>query len=393
MVKASTSNILIFIYVSMCVISLSMGMLTPLVPPYAQQLGASYFDLGIIGAVSMAPYIVLPTIVGVLSDRFGRRVFFLGGIAGCALTSGFFLFTHEVWQIIMIAFIRGIASSSLWPIAQALVVDMTSLTERIKAMGRYSLSWSLGLLVGPFFGGLFVEKCGFPPLFFMSLVVGISAFFTALALFFRYQPKSQPIAPETTGSFKNVVAVSICPIYLLTMMYSIPFGLILNIFPVYIKGLGMTAFQIGIMVSMFGIARTITFWYSESIIKIGKKLSVILALATQGFSLVAIAYVHDFALFLILISLPGFSIGILLPLILSEASKMASSAKIGMTMGVIESFTGLGFTIGPLVGGIVAESMGPTYPYLIFGGVAILSIIPICFLIREPLKTSHKSNF
>jgi len=388
MAKALTSNVLPFLYVSMFVISLSIGMFSPLVPLYAQRLGASYFDLGIIGVAWSAPYIVLPAIIGALADKFGRRDFLLVGMAGCALVSGLFLLAHEFWHVTVIRALNGIAYSFLWPVAEALIVDITSSAERMKAMGRYSFSWALGILIGPLFGGLLLKTFGFTVLFSTSLVVAISAFIITLyTMLFRHQTKSQPSTPEITSSSKGIVAVSLHPIYLVIVMYSIATGLIFSIFPAYAEGLGLDAFQIGTLFSMLGVTRTLTFWYSESITRIGEKRSIMLALVTQALSLIAIAYLYGFIPFLILMALLGFSIGILSPLSLSIASKMASSAKVAVTMGIVEGISGIGWTIGPIIGGTAAESLGPTYPYLIFGGITILSIIPIILWLKREKST------
>jgi len=388
MAKALASNVLPFLYVSMFVVSLSIGMFSPLVPLYAQRLGASYFDLGIIGVAWSAPYIVLPAVVGALADKFGRRAFLLVGMAGCALVSGLFLLAHEVWQVTAIRALNGIAYSFMLPVVEALVVDITSAEERTKAMGRYSFSWSLGMLIGPFIGGLLLETFGFAVLFSMSLVVAISAFIIALyTMLSRHQPRSQPSIPETTSSSKDIVAVSIHPIYLVIVMYSITTGLIFSIFPAYAEGLGLDAFQIGTLFSMLGIARTLTFWHSKSITEIGEKQSIVLALTIQAFSLIAMAYLYGFIPFLILMSLLGFGIGVLTPLTLSIASKIASSAKVGIIMGLVEGLSGIGWTIGSLVGGATTESIGPTYPYLIFGVIIALSIIPTVIWSKRKLPT------
>lgn len=387
-IKTTTSNILLFLYVSTFVISLSIGMSSPLVPLYAQQLGASYLDLGVIGVAWSAPYIIMPAIIGALADRVGRRPFFLVGMAGCAHVSGLFLLAHEVWHVTMIRAFNGIAYSFMFPIVEALVADITSSSERIKAMGRYSFSWTLGMLAGPFIGGLLLETFGFAVLFSTSLVVGISAFVIALyAMLFPYRPKGQPITTKITRSSKGVAPVYLHHIYLVIVMYSIATSLIFSIFPAYAEGLGMDAFQIGTLLSTFGTARVITLWYSESIARIGEKQSIIIALVTQALSLIAIAYLYGFMPFLIFMALLGCSIGILSPLSLSIASKMAPSAKVATTMGILEGVFGLGWTIGSIIGGAAADSVGPTYPYLIFGGVTILSIIPIIMWSKRGTST------
>ena len=386
--KTTTSNILLFLYVSIFVISLSIGMFSPLVPLYAQQLGASYLDLGIIGVAWSAPYIIMPAVIGALADRIGRRPFFLVGMAGCAHVSGLFLLAYEVWHVTMIRAFNGIAYSFMWPIVEALVVDITSSLERIRAMGRYSFSWALGMLAGPFIGGLLLETFGFAVLFSTSLVVGISAFIIALyAMLFRYRPKSQPITTKITSPSKGIAPVYLHHVYLVIVMYSIVTSLIFSIFPAYAMGMGMDAFQIGALFSTLGTARAITFWYSESITRIGEKRSIILALVTQALSLIAIAYLCGFIPFLIFMALLGFSIGILSPLSLSIASKMASSAKVAVTMGIVEGVFGIGWTIGSIIGGVAAESVGPAYPYLIFGGITILSIIPIIMWSKRGTST------
>jgi len=106
---------------------------------------------------------------------------------------------------------------------------------------------------------------------------------------------------------------------------------------------------------MLGIARTLTFWHSESITRIGERKSIILALMIQAFSLIAMAYFYGFIHFLIPMSLIGFSIGILTPLSLSIASKKASSERAGITMGIVEGIFGMGWTIGPIVEGATAN--------------------------------------
>lgn len=382
--KTKKSNILLFLYVSTFVISFSIGIFGPLVPLYAQRLGASYLDLGIIGVAWSVPYIIMPVIIGALADRVGRRVFFLVGMVGCALVPGFFLSAYDVWHVTLIRAFNGIAYSFMFPIVEALVVDITSSSGRIKAMGRYSFFWALGMLAGPFIGGLLLETFGFAVLFSTSLVVGVSAFIIALyAMLFRYQPKGHTVTTKTTSSPKGVPLVNLYHVYLVIVMYSIAMSLIFTLFPAYAEGLGMDAFQIGTLFSTFGTTRVITFWYSESITRIGEKQSIILALATQALSLTAITYLYGFIPFLILMALLGYSIGILTPLSLSIASKMASSTKVAITMGIVEGFFGIGWTFGSIFGGAAAESLGPTYPYLIFGGITILSTIPIIMRSRR----------
>ncbi len=351
-------------------------MYSPLIPIYAQKFGASYFDLGLIGVAWSAPYILLSIIVGMLTDRFGRRFFFLTGIAGCVVIALLFLLTSEVWHIMVIRIINGVVYSFTWPIVEAIIVDFTTLGERTKAMGKFSFSWALGLLLGPSIGGLIVGMLDFENLFLISFIVGLPAILIALYVTI-FQCKSilnVPDREELRASSGNLVFSSI---YLTIMTYNSVVGLIFGIFPAYVESLGMDAFQIGMLFSILGIARAITFLYSERIARMGEKRSIILALAIQSLSLSLITYLHDYASLLLLVTMLGFSLGLLNPISLSIASKIAPTMRIGATMGITESFSGLGMTLGPLLGGAIAGLMDSSYPYVLFGGAVAILLLSI----------------
>ncbi len=168
------------IYVSIFIASFSVGAYNPLIPVYARIFGATFIDLGVIGAAYSLPYVMLPVIVGFMSDRFDRRYFYLLGVTLTAVTAILFVFVSNVGHIVAIRVFGGLAYAFLWPPAEALLVDLSTVEERIKVMGRYSFSWALGFLLGPLVGGLIVEKTSFPILFTICFSVGLAAIFTAI---------------------------------------------------------------------------------------------------------------------------------------------------------------------------------------------------------------------
>src|SRR4030042_5032844 len=78
---------LLIIASTMFISMLGMGIVTPFLPIYADQLGASPLEIGLVQAgFSISNLVALP-FVGRLSDRFGRQTFLCAGLAIMALAS------------------------------------------------------------------------------------------------------------------------------------------------------------------------------------------------------------------------------------------------------------------------------------------------------------------
>jgi DHA1 family multidrug resistance protein-like MFS transporter/DHA1 family quinolone resistance protein-like MFS transporter len=333
------------------------------------------------------PYIIFPTIIGFLSDKFERRIFFLIGISGCASVAALFIFTNSIAQIIAVRFFNGIVYAFMWPSAEALITDVTSKKEVTRAAGLYSFSWALGFLIGPFIGGsvLTVWVNNFQILFLVALIIGILA--CAVAFYSLGSPKklesscqikdSLGRSSKFTGNISSLVAV-----YLVIIVYSIGVSLVFSIFPGYANNLGVDVFEIGILFVALGVTRTITFLHSQFIARISAKKLITIGLIVEASALLALGYFRGFINFLLLFVILGLGFGILAPISFSTVSKMAPRGRIGITMGIFETFFGVGFTIGPFLGGVIAESISPNSPYFIFGVISLLSVISVIIMLK-----------
>ena len=73
---------IILVYLTALIVGLSYGMHNPIVPVFSKEIiGASYFELGIIGMTNFLPYMFIPLFVGVLLDRFNNGLLLSAGIA------------------------------------------------------------------------------------------------------------------------------------------------------------------------------------------------------------------------------------------------------------------------------------------------------------------------
>jgi MFS family permease len=130
-----------------------VGIVVPLLPVYARDIGASGFYIGMIfGVFSIARTAFIPYF-GRSSDRRGRKPFILGGLLGYAAVAIALYYTTNVTMLIGIRFIQGFFSAMMMPVLQAYVGDITPDGREGLTMGIFNLATFVGLGMGPLIGG------------------------------------------------------------------------------------------------------------------------------------------------------------------------------------------------------------------------------------------------
>ena len=102
-----------------------VGIVVPLLPVYAHDLGAGGLAIGFIfGSFALSRTFFLPYF-GRLSDRKGRKRLIVIGLFSYACLSLAFMLAQNVTALVAIRFFQGIASSMMMPAIQAYVGDIT----------------------------------------------------------------------------------------------------------------------------------------------------------------------------------------------------------------------------------------------------------------------------
>ncbi len=345
-----------------------------LIPALAEDLGASYLDLGFIGTIRSLPYMFLPVIIGYLGDRFDRRLLFLASMLVAGLATLMLAATQSIEGIVLVQVLLGIGFSLFWPISEALASETAPLHRRTAAMGMYGVAWASGFLFGPLLGGLIAGAVGFQVSFLVSGTIVLATAGVSVA---SIRGGRHPSYKTTAPSKPEWGLVSkLLPFLLVQVPYGVVFAFIVSIFPGYAVQSGLTPFEVGVLVSGFGFARIVMFSLSGRFEKIGERKSAALAFMGLAFVLLVIPFNRTFLALLADMCAVGVFIGIIYPQTVGYICKHSPLENLGFAIGLYETVFGIGFAIGPIVSGFVAQTTGPDAAYFALAVVA-LSMTPI----------------
>jgi len=367
------ARLLRFLYATIFLTSTGFGAAIFLLPVYAEELGASYGALGVMGAVGSAAYMVMTPVSGALLDRFERmRLYLIFSSFGVAVLLLFYA-ARCVSDLIALRGLLGVISAMFWVTASTLVADISPPEALTRSIGRYNVSWISGFIAGPFLGGIISDALGFRVLFVIS--AGLAAASVAVVwtgLMSQVTSGDGPVARRFDLSALRGLYVA----YLTILPYGVVLGVYMSILPGHMKALDINPSVIGLILTLTSGVRGLVFIYAERFVAWGERRSLALASCLMGAALFLLSFSRGTPGFIVPLAMFGLSGGVITPVILSNIARRSPRHAFGTAMGVHELMYGLGMFIGPMVGGAVAEAFQPATLYLCLAALSLV-ILPL----------------
>lgn len=355
------------IFLIVFVNQLGYGILFPLLSLYEQKMQVGPFAIaGAMGMYAVAQFFAAP-ILGILSDRHGRRPLLLFSLLGSTIAFIMFAFAGNIWVLFLARLIDGLSGGNI-PIAQAYMADITSSEKRTESMGLILGGMSLGFVAGPILGGVL----GVGGLALPSLVAaGISFVNFVLAFFFLKETEKEDVRQRAIKllPFKEIiravrietVGVMLVILFVLQLTWSLHFP----IFSIFLeKNFMIGTLGAGLLMAYRGGISALV-----QLFLVGKMagrnppafLKIAIIVMVSGLFLTGVA--PTFAILFLGLTIMEFGGDFISPIVMGEISKKTDSSEQGEIMGVAGSMSSLGRMMGPYIGGASFEALGASSPF------------------------------
>jgi len=126
-------------------------MIVPLLPFYAESLGAGGLVVGLLVSSYAVAQLISAPYWGRLSDRHGRRPALLVGLTASAIAYVIFGYATSLWLLFLSRIVQGAGGGTV-SVIQAYVADATAPEDRAKSLGWLSAATNFGVVIGPALG-------------------------------------------------------------------------------------------------------------------------------------------------------------------------------------------------------------------------------------------------
>ena len=335
---------------------LGVGIISPLLPLYAEQMGATGIWIGTIFAgFSISRTIVMP-IVGRLSDRKGRKLFLSIGLLGYAIISLGYIWANSVTELTLVRLIHGIASGMILPIAQAYVGDISPEGKEGTWMGYFNAAFFTGFGFGPLMGGVLTDYFGMNIAFYAMGGLNLLAFL--LVIFFLPEIGQGKTSASPRASFKQMSTSSMMKgLFSFRLSFSIGRGILATFLPVFAGiYIGLSSTLIGVLLAVNILLMSLLQVYGGNIAdRFNRRALIIVGSLINLTYLALIPLGGNFWQLLGICALGGG--GVAIALTAASALTVVEGRRFGMgsTIAVFAMAFSIGMVIGPLVGGAIVD--------------------------------------
>jgi len=347
---------------------IGFGIILPLLPFYAQSLGANAFHVGLLSTSFSLMQLMFAPVWGRLSDRVGRRPVLLLGLSGSCISYLVFGLAHSLPLLFISRVCAGIAGGTI-STAQAYIADCTSADNRAKGMGLIGAAYGLGFIFGPAIGGI-LSRHGFStPAFFASALAFVNFSAALWLLPESLTPESRPARAGlswtrlTKGLQHPELGIFLVLFFISTFAFAnleATFALMTS------RKFGFDAHQNGYLFAYVGVLITLMQGglIGRLVKQFGERRLISAGLFCMTFGLGLLPYSPSLTALLLVLILVTFGNGATNPSITSLISQISGPEDQGGVLGVAQSTASLGRILGPMWGGMTFDVLGFAYPYL-----------------------------
>ena len=390
----SSSGILFLLSVSVGVAMIGLGIIWPLIPVYAVELGAGGFLVGLIIASFNISRTLVSPFAGRLSDRWGRKKFIVTGLFVYSIISVFYVLPAHAETLIFVRFSHGLASVLVVPIAMALAADIAPKQKLGLYMGTLNMAVMIGLGIGPVLGGTIRDHFGMNAAFY---AMGVLALLTCILVMIfipsDYQRHGSGENRKISSIRKMLTHRVVLGIFMMRFFAASGQGAVYTFLPILALQLKLTSSQVGIILAanVFIIA-SLQRACGTLADRINPKYFIILGTFASGMTVFGMPFVEGFTMILLLNILMGTANGFALPGGLVITGQLGRSMGMASLMTITDAAWSLGMIVSPILSGIVLDVFGLSYVFIIGSLLILTGSVVVTLFLRDYQPERFKSR-
>ncbi|GAB4294685.1 MAG: MFS transporter [Myxococcota bacterium] len=378
---------LIVLFIAVFTTILGIGIIVPFIPKYAETMGANGVWIGVIFAAFPLARVATMPIFGRLSDLSSRRWFIVAGIFFYAIVSIAYIYATNVFSLVMVRFLNGLASAMVIPVAMAYVGEIAPPDEVGKYMGTFGMAMFLGMGAGPLVGGvindLFDMNASFYAMFFLSSI----AFIVSLLFLPDVARKRGDVNNHKTPWRKMFKKDIVKAILLFRLINALGRGGIMAFLPLFASSLSISPGYIGAVIASHIILTGIP---QRSFGMLADRYNKVFLIATGSIigalALAVMPFCSDFKELLTASVLMGMGGALAMPAATSIAVDIGYDYGMGVSMGFFNMAMSLGMIAAPLISGLIMDTMGISKVFFVASALSFVGTgVFIYFAKREGL--------
>ncbi len=354
---------------------LGLTIILPLLPFYAERLGASPTVVGLLVSTYAACQLIAGPVLGQISDRTGRRPLLLVSQLGTFIGFLILAWAGSLWVVFLSRVIDGLTAGNL-SLAQAYISDVTKPEERAKSFGVIGVAFGIGFLIGPAISGYLSTYSYQYPIFAAAALSATSILSTYFLL------PGAPVIPESEkrggpplpagrrlraldwGNYltyfkRPALAQLLWEFFAFAFSFAIfmsGFALFAerrftwNGHPFGVKEVGYIFAYVGFLgiILQGGLIGRLVKRFGET-----KLVSAGFISATVGFAL--IGFMYHLPGLLVASTLASFGTGVLRPALTSLITQHAGREEQGIVLGLTQSLMSVAQIVAPVIGGFLID--------------------------------------
>lgn len=337
-----------------------MGIIMPMLPIFARDMGATGVFLGLIfGAYPLGRLLFTPVVVK-LDNYVDRRRFILGGLLLFVISSAGFLLAEGVRLLILMRFLQGISGAIVITISMSALGDLAPSHAEGRIMGILQLALWGGFGVGPILGGTLTDWAGMASCFIAMAGLGALALIFSTLIMPEIEGPKRGKRGATWGYRPLLSARTMIGLIILNCSFSFTRGMTSAFLPLFADQiLHLSGKAIGAAITVNLLLIGLIQWPAGKLADRGNRVLISSAsLAMAAGTLFALTWAGDFWQMGGIIIANALFTGCAIPAMYAIAVDEGREHGMAHAMSAMSMVNNIGFITGAIAGGILVDTIG-----------------------------------